>query len=130
MTEPAQTQERKTAVEDSFAKLPRLDIVYKTVPANSPDWYALDMLGDILFGGPSSRLYQKLVKEKAVALQVAGGIDMRRGPALFQAFALLKPGQDPAKIEQLISEEFEHVKTDGVTSQPIRPPAPHATARC
>jgi zinc protease len=116
MTEPAQTQERKTTVEDSFAKLPRLDIVYKTVPANSPDWYALDMLGDILFGGPSSRLYQKLVKEKAVALQVAGGIDMRRGPALFQAFALLKPGQDPAKIEQLISEEFEHVKSDGVTT--------------
>src|SRR5882672_5491959 len=116
MTEPAQTQERKTTVEDSFARLPRLDIVYKTVPANSPDWYALDMLGDILFGGPSSRLYQKLVKEKAVALQVAGGIDMRRGPALCQAFALLKQGQDPAKIEQLISEEFEHVKTDGVTA--------------
>ena len=115
MAEPAQTQERKTTVEDSFARLPRLDIVYKTVPANSPDWYALDMLGDILFGGPSSRLYQKLVKEKAVALQVAGGIDMRRGPALFQAFALLKQGQDPAKIEQLISEEFEHVKSDGVT---------------
>jgi predicted Zn-dependent peptidase len=115
MTEPAQTQERETTVEDSFAKLPRIDSVYKTVPANSPDWYALDMLGDILFSGPSSRLYQKLVKEKAVALQVAGGIDMRRGPALFQAFALLKQGQDPAKIEQLISEEFEHVKSDGVT---------------
>jgi zinc protease len=116
MTEPAQTRERETTVEDSFARLPRLDIVYKTVPANSPDWYALDMLGDILFGGPSSRLYQKLVKEKGVALQVAGGIDMRRGPALFQAFALLKPGQDPAEIEKLISEEFEHVKNDGVTT--------------
>src|ERR1700680_120938 len=116
MTEPVQTQERRTKVEDSFARLPRLDIVYKTVPANSPDWYALDMLGDILFGGPSSRLYQKLVKEKGVALQVAGGIDMRRGPALFQAFALLKPGQDPGDIEKLISEEFEHVKNDGVTT--------------
>src|SRR6202790_2355885 len=100
MTEPEQTQERRTKVEDSFARLPRLDIVYKTVPANTPDWYALDMLGDILFGGPSSRLYQKLVKEKAVALQVAGGIDMRRGPALFQAFALLKPGEDPAEVAE------------------------------
>jgi zinc protease len=115
MTEPAQIQERRTTVEDSFARLPRLDIVYKTVPANSPDWYALDMLGDILFGGPSSRLYQKLVKEKAAVVQVAGGIDMRRGPALFQAFALLKPGEDPAEVEKLISEEFEHVKSDGVT---------------
>src|SRR3979490_1077079 len=116
MAKPAQKKEPKTTVEDSFARLPRLDIVYKTVPGNTPDWYALDMLGDILFGGPSSRLYQKLVKEKAVALQVAGGIDMRRGPALFQAFALLKPGQDATDVEKLIYEEFEHVKTDGVTT--------------
>jgi len=115
MTEPPQTQERTKTIEDSFARLPRLDMVYKTVPANTPDWYALDMLGDILFGGSSSRLYQKLVKEKAVALQVAGGVNMRRGPALFQAFALLKPGQDPAEVEKLISEELEHVKNDGVT---------------
>jgi zinc protease len=115
MTEPVQTAERRTAVEDLFARLPRLDIVYKAVPANTPDWYALDMLGDILFGGPSSRLYQKLVKEKAVALQVAGGIDLRRGPALFQAFASMKPGQNAAEVERLIYEEFEHVKTDGVT---------------
>jgi zinc protease len=115
MTEPVQTAERRTAVEDSFARLARLDIVYKAVPANTPDWYALDMLGDILFGGPSSRLYQKLVKEKAVALQVAGGIDLRRGPALFQAFASLKSAQNAAEVEKLIYEEFEHIKTDGVT---------------
>lgn len=119
MTEPAQTAERRTVVEDSFARLPRLDVVYKTVPADTPDWYALDMLGDILFGGPSSRLYQKLVKEKAVALQVAGGIDLRRGPALFQAFALLKPGQDAGEVEKLIYEEFEHIKADGVTAAEI-----------
>src|SRR6202166_155645 len=84
-SEPAQVGERRKVFEDSFARLPRLDIVYKTVSANTPDWYALDMLGDILFSGPSSRLYQKLVKEKGVALQAAGGIDSRRGPSLFQA---------------------------------------------
>ena len=115
MAEPVQTAERRSQVEDSFARLPRLDIVYKTVPANTPDWFALDMLGDILFGGQSSRLYQKLVKDKAVALQVAGGIDLRRGPALFQAFMLLRPGQDPGEVEKLIYEEFERVKKEGVT---------------
>jgi zinc protease len=114
-SEPAQTAERRTAVQDSFARLPRLDIVYKTVPANTAGWYALDMLGDILFSGTSSRLYQKLVKEKAVALQVAGGMDLRRGSSLFQAFALVKPGQDPGEIEKLIYDEFDRVKNDGVS---------------
>jgi len=120
MAEPAQTAERRTAVEDAFARLPRLDIVYKTVPANTSDFYALDMLGDILFSGPSSRLYQKLVKEKSLALQVAGGMDLRRGPALFQAFAMLKPGQDASEVEKLIYEEFERVKAEGVTSEEMR----------
>jgi len=115
MSEPAQTAERTAQIEDSFARLPRIDIVYKTVPANTPDWYALDMLGDILFGGPSSRLYQLLVKEKAVALQVGGGIDQRRGTSLFQAIALMKPGQDAGEVEKLIAEEFERVKKEGVT---------------
>jgi len=120
MSEPSQTAERQTVVEDSFARLPRLDIVYKTVPANTPDFYALDMLGDILFGGPSSRMYQELVKDKSVALQVAGGVDLRRGPALFQAFALLKPGQDASEVEKLIYDEFERVKTEGVTPAEMR----------
>jgi predicted Zn-dependent peptidase len=119
MTEPEQTAERRSQVQDSFARLPRLDIVYKAVPGNTADWYALDMLGDILFSGPSSRLYQTLVKDKAVALQVAGGIDMRRGPALFQAFALLRPGQDEAGVEKVIYDEFDRVKKDGVTQAEI-----------
>jgi zinc protease len=116
MTEPAQTAEHRTVIEDSFARLPRLDIVYKGVPGDTPDWYALDMLGDILFGGESSRLYQKLVKEKGVALQVAGGIDLRRGPSLFQGFVLLKPGQDAAEVEKLIYEEFDNLKNEPVTA--------------
>jgi len=115
MTEPAQTAERRSQTEDSFARLPRLDIVYKAVPGNTSDWYALDMLGDILFGGPSSRLYQELVKEKNVALQVGGGVDERRGPGLFEATALMKPGEDEAAVEKLIYEELERVKKDGVT---------------
>src|SRR5258708_3658660 len=66
MTEPPQSKERRSTIEDSFARLPRLDIVYKSVPGNTPDWYAIDMLGDILFGGQSSRLYQQHVKTDGV----------------------------------------------------------------
>jgi len=119
MAEPAQAAERRSKVEDSFARLPRLDIVYKTVPGNTPDSYALDMLGDILFTGPSSRLFLKLVKQKQMALSVTGGIAFRRGPAPFQVTAILKPGQNEAGVEKLIYEEFERVKTEGVKPEEI-----------
>jgi predicted Zn-dependent peptidase len=55
-----------------------------------------------------------------LALQAAGGMDLRRGPALFQAFALLKPGQDASDVEKMIYEEFERVKKDGVTPEEMR----------
>ena len=115
MTEPDQKAERTATIDDPFARLPRIDIAYKGVAANTPDWYALDMLGDLLFAGQSSRLYRKLVKDKAVALQVGGGINYQRGPGLFQAVAVLKPGEDPAEVEKMIYDEFESVKTSGVT---------------
>ena len=60
-------------------------------------------------------MYQKLVKEKPLALQVAGGMDLRRGTSLFQGFALLRPGQDAGEVEKLMYEEFDRVKQDGVT---------------
>jgi zinc protease len=116
MTEPDQKAERRVTIDDPFARLLRLDIAYKGVAANTPDWYALDMLGDLLFSGQSSRLYRKLVKDQAVALQVGGGISYQRGPGLFRAVAVLKPGEDPAEVEKMIYDEFENVKTSGVTA--------------
>jgi len=48
----------------SFARLPRLDVVQNRPREYPPDWYALDCSADIFVWRPSSRLYQKLVKEK------------------------------------------------------------------
>jgi predicted Zn-dependent peptidase len=114
MTEPEQKGERRKTLEDTFAQTPRIDIIYKVPPGNTPDWYALDMLGDVLTLGQSSRLYQKLVKEKEVAVNVFGGPQERRGPSLFQFVVLARPGKDFAEIEKLVYEEVERVKNEGV----------------
>ena len=82
VTEPEQKTERRRVIEDAFAQAPRLDIVYKIPPGNTPDWYALSVLGQVLSGGVSSRLYQKLIKDKEVALSASAGPDERRGPSL------------------------------------------------
>jgi predicted Zn-dependent peptidase len=115
MTEPEQTAERRATIDDDFARVPELTIVFKTVPANTPDWYALDMLGDTLFNGQSSRMYQTIVREKQAATQVAGGVDLRRGDSLFEAEARPRPGHDVAELERLIYEQIDNVKTNGVT---------------
>ncbi len=61
--EPLQQQERR---QEIIADVP-LDALYKTwhIPARlDKRYYTIDLLTDILGGGGSSRLYQKLVKEK------------------------------------------------------------------
>ena len=51
VAEPEQKTERRKVIEDAFAQAPRLDIVYKIPAGNTPDWYALSVLGEVLSGG-------------------------------------------------------------------------------
>jgi predicted Zn-dependent peptidase len=71
MTEPKQTAERRASVDDPLARLPRVQIAYKAVPGNTPDFYALQVLGSALTGGQSSRLFQKLVREKELVTNIS-----------------------------------------------------------
>jgi len=114
MTEPEQQAERRKAMEDTFARQPRLDIIYKVPAGNTPDWYALSVLGSVLSSGQSSRLYQKLVKEKEVATSAGGGVAGRRGPNLFQFGISVRPGKSFDEVEKLIYEEVERLKNEPV----------------
>jgi len=114
VSEPDQKAERRKTVEDGFAQTPRLDIVFKIPPANTPDWYALEMLGQILSSGVSSRLYQKFVKEKEMALNVYADAEEKRGPSLFWFSLLARPTTDLAALEELLYEEIARIQKDSV----------------
>ena len=114
VAESEQKIERRKIIEDTFAQAPRLDIVYKIPPGNTPDWYALSVLGQVLSGGVSSRLYQKLIKDKEVALNVSAGPDERRGPSLFWFSITARPGTDLAALEKLVYEDIERLQNEEI----------------
>ncbi len=114
MDEPDQKGERRRTIEDAFAQTPRVDIVYKIPPGNTADWYALSVLGQVLTGGLSSRLYQKLVRETEVAVSVSAGPDERRGPSLFWISVSVRPGQSLAEVEKLIYGEIAQTQREPV----------------
>ena len=133
MTEPPQTQERRTTLSDPLARLPRLDMVFKGPFGNTPDAYALSVLGTILGGAGgggggmrggqgmggenSSRLYQKLVKEKEAAVMVMAMFSQRRGPGTFRIVAVPRPGKSPEEVEALITEEIARLQADPPTEK-------------
>jgi zinc protease len=129
MTEPVQTKEKRLTIEDPLARATRIDIGYHIPPGSSPDYDALSVLGTVLSGGSSSRLYESVVRQKQLALAVNAGPTESRGPGLFRAIALLPPapGKTAADLEAAIYEEIEKVKTGKIEDWEIE--KAHNTAR-
>ncbi|HEY7556552.1 MAG TPA: pitrilysin family protein [Candidatus Binatia bacterium] len=114
VAEPEQIAERRKTIEDNFAPTARIDIVHKIPPGDSADWYALSVLGQVLSQGASSRLHQKLVKEKEIAQSVSAGADERRGPSLFWVSVGVRPGSDLAVLERLVYDEIERLQHEPI----------------
>jgi zinc protease len=115
--EPPQTAERRKTLTDNFAPLARIDIAYKIPPGNTPDWYALNVLSDILASGQSSILTQKLVRDKEVSTTAFAFVGEQRGPGLFQFIAIIRPGHTPEEVEKMIKEEVERAKQTPYSSE-------------
>ena len=119
LTEPPHTAERRSTIEDSLARLPRLDIAWIAPPSGSPDSAALDVLSDVLSSGRSSRVNQVIVREKQLATGAGIFSADSRGPGLFSAFASVAPGKNPADVEAAIYEEIEKVKNGPIADWEI-----------
>ena len=114
VTESAEVANRKANVEDQHAQMPALAMAWKIPARRSPDFYPIALLNSILCGGESSRLYQKLVKEKAVALEVQGTLEERRGPGQIAIFSIHKPDVKSEDLQTTIESEINRLKSDGV----------------
>ncbi len=114
LAEPQQTAERRKTIEDPFARTPRLDIAFKTPPGNTSDVYALDVLSSALGAGQASRLYQALVKDKELAVNVFCYVEEHRGPSTFNIVVLARPGKDLKEVEQAVYAEVERVKAEPI----------------
>jgi predicted Zn-dependent peptidase len=117
--EPPHTAERRMTIEDKNANVPAVFINYMIPPRNHGDGPALDLLGNILTDGESSRLHIRLVKEEQVAVVVFGGADGRKGPGVFKFIAAANVGQDIRDCERLMYEELERLKRDGISNEEL-----------
>ena len=114
MTEPQQKEERRDTLSDMLARAPRVALAFKAVPGNTPDFYALQVLAGVLQSGQSSRLYQKLVREKELVTTVGGFMDEKRGTGALYSVSTLRPGAKPEDVEAVIYAEIERLKKEPI----------------
>ncbi|MBD0294671.1 MAG: insulinase family protein [Flavisolibacter sp.] len=79
LSEPPQTAEQRFTKEDKLAKRPALAVAYKMPERNTPEYYAMGLIDQMLVQGQDSRLYQRLVQQKGYTSGVSGGINIGLG---------------------------------------------------
>jgi len=126
VTEPPQTKEKRLSQSDKLANLPALAIGWHLPAQTSSDFPPMVLLNTILQGDESSRLYQRLVKEKEISLDWTAAINLYlgnefdyNGPMLLTARTTYKPGHPVAEILKEVDAVVSDVQARGVTAKEL-----------
>lgn len=75
ISEPRQEKEKRFVKEDKLANKPAIAIAYKMPEKNTPEFYAMGLIDQMLVQGDDSKLFQALVQDKGYTSGVSGGIN-------------------------------------------------------
>ncbi len=75
VSEPRQEAEKVFVKNDSLANKPAIAVAYHMPERNTPEYYAMGLLDQIMVQGDNSLLVQKLENEKGYSSDVSGGIN-------------------------------------------------------
>jgi len=104
-------KEVRDTVYDNI-QLPAIFEAYHIPARGSNDYYAVEMLSQLLATGQSSRLYKSLVDEQQLAVEVAAIPLPFEDPGLAIILALPNMGLDCAKLEAAMQIEIEKTQNE------------------
>ena len=74
----------------------------------------------VLSDGQSSRIYQKLVYDKQLAVAAFGGANLIEDPNLFYAVAIVQPGRKPEDAINALIAELDRLKSEPITDRELQ----------
>jgi len=116
-TEPEQEGARRFVVKRS-GQMGIVGVAHKTPEGLHEDNYAIQILSRILGSGKSSRFYKKLV-DKGLATRVNMFDFPFKDNGLFISYVFLTPDTKHEEIEKTISDEYELIKSKGITNEEL-----------
>jgi len=103
--------EQRLLLEDRV-EYPRIYLAWHSPAMFAADDAEMDLVGDLLANGKTSRLYKTLVYEQRIALDVSAYQSSREIGSFFLLVATAAPGHTLTEIQTRIDEELKRV-TDG-----------------
>jgi zinc protease len=105
--EPPQEADKRVVLRRE-AQLPFVVLAYHVPSFPHPDSFSLEVMSQILAGGKSSRMHEKMVYREQKALDAGADYAFSsKDPFLFFLYAQAMPGQMPEQIEERLFQELE-----------------------
>jgi len=117
--EPPQTKEKRATLTQPWP-LPAVVVAYHVTRDGNPDSYPLHIAAKVLSDGQTSRIYQKLVYEKQMAVAAFGNANLIEDPNLFYAVAIVQPGKSPEEVTNALIAELDRLKTDPISEHELQ----------
>jgi len=115
---PPITSERRETVTDTV-QLPRLSVAWLTPEAFHPGDAESDLFLDVLGGGKTSRLYQKLVYEKQMAQSAYCENQSLMVTSIAQCDITARPGVKLEDLEAAFDAEVDKLRAEGPTQEEL-----------
>jgi zinc protease len=125
LTEPKQEKEKHATKKDALATKPAIALGYHMPERNTPEYYAMGLIDEMLIEGDDSVLYQDLVQKRGYTGKVNGGINLLGtpwnygGPMLFITDLIHDPGTSDETIVQTIDAAIEPLRTKPVDQKSL-----------
>ena len=122
-TEPVQNEEKRFTKEDKLINKPAIAVAYKMPDRNTPEYYAMGLIDQLLLQGQDSKLYDLIVQQKGYSDNISGGINYLgnmfnyNGPMIWMADLIY---DSSVSADSIISEFDKAVASlDNITQEEL-----------
>jgi zinc protease len=118
LAEPRQEKEKRSVKEDKLANKPAIAFAYKMPDRNTPEYYAMGLIDQILVQGQDSKLNLSLVQDKGYTSNVSGGINYLgsmynySGPMIWMADLIYDTTVSPDSILAEVDKAVAELQTE------------------
>lgn len=113
------TQEVRLTYEDKNAQVPAVLYGYRTPKQTDNDAYVLDIIGNVLSNGESSRFTKEIVNKKQLALYAGSFLWGLEDYGVFLCFGLVNQGVELTALQKEMDVQIEKLKSEGITKEEL-----------
>jgi predicted Zn-dependent peptidase len=126
ISEPRQEAERFLVKSDKLAPRPAFTAAWHVPERNTPEWYAMGLLDQILVQGQDSRLFEEMVRKRGLTGGLQGGINIGlgnmynyNGPMLWTVALIHDPSKKREEITAALDSVIEDIRTRPVSAEEL-----------